>query len=696
MSGAVDEKGNPKYYDEQKINRITLLYDFYVDTLLKTMQLLYYEIISQPDLYLFCDTVTGLLKTQYVNDENNIQYNEYYNIETEQIIQDSLELEEAEKKKKEQELNQIPVVIHHVVQEEAKEQPKKKDQKSIETQTKEFPVKETLEYQSLKGKKKKYKEQLDEIQKQKDSLLSEIADKDSKIKQFKEKSSKNESQISDKQHDLEQAKQKWKTKKSSLKKQISEKDSQQRSDKIHYEKAIREKENQLNDIIEAMQAIKQENTNEKEKLKKSKMSESEMKQELQQQQIELQQLRELQSEKQRLETQIRELNNEVRELRFDKDVVHENMLQINNDLSSKLQMADDLLKKQQNSGSIIQSDFQNQLQIKDREMQKLRQEIETITQEKSRIQMEIESQIRQSKIQMDNQIQSKIKEMDDSFKQQVNDQQNKIQEQGSQLAAYQNQIVQYENNAFSNQQIIQNYEQREEQMQYQISLLNNQIQNMDLNKKFEEFNIDDRISQLTRQLEEFSLENENYKNQNRQLQEQLSNSQRLIQEKDNSIQQQKSMIQDDQNKISKLESSYVRNVNKGKFLLFALQEEDKKLVERYNLNTLWQFINDFENKFQTSVYDIEWSDLLFQLEEYAKLNSLGQDILNQQQTTLNYPNQNNILNQNTTIDNNQYQNYHYQNYDGSESRYTPVGPDYENLICFHSNLLYIFFFIFCL
>ncbi|KAL4436497.1 hypothetical protein ABPG74_003063 [Tetrahymena malaccensis] len=722
MSSVVDDEA--KQYDFQKISRITMLYDFYVDAILRTTQLLYYQQLNNSLLYLYCPEVTNALKTKFVPNEGDIQAVEEITLQNwqneiarqklgntktdskafltyfdstvqktgkrlsdcfktalqkcqplrtmveEQIniefpidtLQDKIVKKEkivvstkkSRKKKQEKEkerqrqlllLQQPQIIQVPVVPEEVKQQLKAGEEQLSDL--KDLINDQAIQNETQKEKKQKYKKQLLEKEEEIKKLLSQIEEQDSKLKiqgsqiiEYDKKRKDNEKASQIGKQELSEHKEKWKSKKKLLKDKLEEKEQLLKEEKRKYDlivlendRVIQDKEHQLEEVTDALEKLRKEQERDKKEVSMSKISNSKLIDRIDQKTQEIEQLKLLKNERDRLQKDIKDLEAENSRLNQNIGFINQDLMQENTNLRKRIDDNDSQFREQAKNKDIQIYDLRRSEQEKQNQLQKLRSEIETVTNQKSEIDRQLQSQMHQSRLQMDSQqqLQSRIQEMNDSHRQQISDYDNRFRDQENQIEQKQQQLVQYATKIHNNEQIIENQYQRILSLENDMNNLRSQLDQLSINSQVSVQDSNARIQNLTNLISQLQLDNENVKLNNSQLQNQIQEQQSLISQRDSQIKDQQSLISQRDSQIQNKNNLY-NNISIEKILLYNLKEENAELAKLFTLEHMNDFIKEIKISYQNKdIADYSWSDLIFYLNQYATLKNLKEqyDLLNQ-------------------------------------------------------------------
>ncbi|KAL4469124.1 hypothetical protein ABPG72_005894 [Tetrahymena utriculariae] len=584
FSQAVDDQGKPGEYSTYKIQRITTLYDFYVDTVLNTTQLLYYEVFNNTNLYTFCSSISTALQKLFVpNDQAN---NPKFNVIEIEKINDLIKSTDQTKKDTRM-LNKIQQIL---------------EQKQKQQQQNSRPIQ--LNIAEDKEQKKVIKEQQEEIQELKKNIkLSK--------QELREKVSKLEEDLSLKE--AERNKQNEKKKK--YKQELQRTKNNQKNDQSNIEQSqseleeikqkLRDQQNR-NELVSA-QFMKQRDKKKKYKNQVKENEEKILKSEDLQRQYELK------------NQELQRLNNELQNLQSLYDSHYQFSQQKEEENKGIISRMKDQEKEYLNGVQQLKRDVHN----KDLELGKLAEQLSQLNINVNVSRIQAEEEMNRSKLQMEEQMKSNIKQISDQAQQQINIQQQQIDNSNQLISQYQSQIQQYENSVVEKEQIVQQQSNRIAQLENLISQYEIEANNYanEQNEKWVNYNldVDQRIKKLESELEQSKQQNL-YDNQ--QIAVLQNNLNEQIQ-KENNL---NSIIQDTQSKWS-------NNLDKIDLVRLGLKRENEQLKEIIGDN-IQDFINEVENHTKQDILLMKWNDIVNYAQNYIEFHQLKQQYYEMQKTKL--------------------------------------------------------------
>ncbi|KAL4500896.1 hypothetical protein ABPG72_020130 [Tetrahymena utriculariae] len=547
FSKAVDDEGKPGYYSLQKINRIMLLYDFYIDSVLKTTQLLYYEIIHNSDLYTFCSSIQGEIQKLFVpgGEVDNPQFHQITQEEKFQLMQQT---NQTKKDSNAFMQNNKPIELKKVEeQKDQKEKKKKVVKQNIETQTYIVDKKDNSQQTEKKNKGKKQ-----ELQNEINNLHNEIIQKEQLLLKNNESSKQSEKLLKEEIQKI----------------------------KDDHQLFIKEKQKELQQLKDQLE-------------KETKQSK----------------LKDLERQQQLKEEEIKNLKQQLENLQALYDSHYNDSNKTEEEHSNIIKN----LQQKEKQNIIDAENLKQKLYDKDLQLLRLQNEI---------------NQINNNKIQMQNEIKSQIQQVTDQNQQQLNDNQQLINQ-------YLNQIKDYQQKTFEKDIVIQNQKQRINNLENQIQELNQQQNNQNRQMGQYKNDVDQRINQLT-------IELDNYKLFDDQKNQQIFNLEQDLQNKNQQLNNVNLQLEEEI-------SDWSKNISKEeKYLIYLMQEDE--MLYNYMENDANDFIQQMEQYQNKDFLKINWRFIVQKTREYIRILKLDEKYHDEIQTQIddlrnynhnNYPNNNN-------------------------------------------------------
>ncbi|KAL4510157.1 hypothetical protein ABPG72_010350 [Tetrahymena utriculariae] len=674
FSTAVDDEGKPGEYSIQKIQRITTLYDFYVDTVLNTLQLLYYEVFDNSDLYTFCSSISNALQLKFVpNDQaDNPEFNDVTQVQKNELMKQS-NLTKKDSKAFMKMLSQFKEKL-----ERQREAEKQKQQNSRPIQ---------LNIAEDKEQKKVIKEQQEEIQELKKNInLSK--------QELREKVSKLEEDLSLKEIKRSKAKEKKRKYKQDVEKLEKQLDQLTLSSK--QQKKLQE---QVSKLQEDLSLKEKERSKAKEKKRKYKQDVEKHKQDVEQLQQELEQMalsqkskKEFQELKQQDQDQLKSKYEKTREkkkqLKQQSNLLQEELsrLKLLNDsnikkieemkeqidisdrsmLSENKRYNEEFQKNQQQKQKIDEQekllrqaeDLKRQFQLKQNEIQDLQQQLQqrkqlfdsyhqSNEQERQRIAQETQTRD-QSILQSESQL-----------KQQIHAKDLELQRLGQQI----NQLNINVENEMNRSKLQMNNELIRSRMQMEEEINRSKIQMEEEMKS----NIQQISDQAQQQIDNSNQLISQYQSQIQQYQNSAVEKEQIVQQQSNRIAELESLISkyeieandyaNEQNekwanynidvdqRIKKLEknnlssiiqntqSKWSNNLDKIDLVRLGLKRENEELKEIIGDN-IQDFIYEVEKHTKQDILSMKWNDVVNYAQNYIELKDLKQQYYDMQKTKL--------------------------------------------------------------